>query len=220
MTRTINAEGLEMIKRLEGLRLTAYKPIPSDPWTIGYGHTSAAGVPEVREGMKIAEAHAEEILLLDLSVFERAVEQAVTVPLTDNQFAALVSLCYNIGTKAFRGSTLLKKLNKGDYAGAQDQFRVWRKSGGKVIQGLINRRAQEAALFGRGQFAASSTVEAKPAAPPVISKETVTWFASAVASLGAVGSSFVSGTGPIQWAVAALIVIGGLLLLRDRVFAG
>ena len=75
---------------------------------------------------------------------------AVLVPLNDNQLAACTSLAYNIGLAAFRGSTLLRKLNDGDYQGAADQFPVWNKAGGRVVQGLVNRRAAERDLFLKG----------------------------------------------------------------------
>ena len=83
----------------------------------------------------------------DLKKFESAVNSAVTVPINQNQFDALVSLTYNIGTGAFKESTLLKKLNAGDCRGASAQFVVWNKGGGKVMQGLVNRRAVERELF-------------------------------------------------------------------------
>jgi lysozyme len=83
----------------------------------------------------------------DLKKFEAAVNNAVTVPLNQNQFDALVSLAYNIGTNAFSKSTLVKKLNANDIRGAADQFDVWVNAGGKRMQGLVNRRAKEKALF-------------------------------------------------------------------------
>jgi lysozyme len=83
----------------------------------------------------------------DLKKFEAAVNNAVTVPLSQNQFDALVSLAYNIGTNAFSGSTLVKKLNSNDFRGAADQFDVWVNAGGKRMQGLVNRRGKEKALF-------------------------------------------------------------------------
>jgi hypothetical protein len=118
----------------------------------------------VYEGLEITQERAEELLRLDLRRFEDAVRMQVAVELTQNQFDALVSLVYNIGEGAFSKSTLLRKLNAGDYAGAQAQFAVWRKAGGKVMPGLVNRRAQEAALFGRGEYVSSNTVE--PDVPP------------------------------------------------------
>ena len=83
----------------------------------------------------------------DLKKFEHAVDQAVKVSIDQNQFDALVSLTYNIGAGAFRNSTLLKKLNVGDYHGASAQFDVWNKASGRVLQGLVNRRSVERTLF-------------------------------------------------------------------------
>ncbi|WP_413154856.1 lysozyme, partial [Bartonella sp. cb54] len=143
--RKISKEGLMLIKQWEGLRLHAYQD-PIGIWTIGYGHTSAAGKPIVHKNMNITEKTAEDILCRDLKQFERSVEQAVTVSLTDEQFAALVSFCYNVGTTAFCNSTLLKKLNKGDYEAVPAELQRWTKAGGKRLQGLVNRRAAEAGL--------------------------------------------------------------------------
>ena len=234
MARKVNQETINLIKQWEGLKLTAYKPHKDDVWTIGYGHTSAAGEPFVREGMTITAAEALKILKNDLVQYESAVEKCVTAPLTDSQFGALVSLCYNIGPENLRKSSLVKKLNKGDYEGAQDQFRVWRKSSGKVMQGLVNRRAQEAALFGRGGFVTSNYVEAKPAAEPVLTKENVAWGATIVGSVGTAASgeggffqmlgNIFSGDGSIQDALAFVIVagfiIGATAFIWKRVKAG
>ena len=216
MTRRINAEAEALIKQWEGLRLEAYRPLEHDVLTIGYGHTSAAGEPIVTEGMRITIPQANAILASDLSKFEKCVSDAVKVELNDNQFGALVSLCYNIGETAFRKSTLLKKLNKGDYTGAQEQFHVWRKSGPKIVQGLVNRRAAEAALFGRGEFVSSNYVDAKPVKEPLVTKENILWLSGALGSLG----GFVQGTGPIQWAFAALLLIAGIGIVRKYIFAG
>ncbi len=106
--RTISQEGLALIKQWEGLRLNAYKDAIGI-WTIGYGHTNSAGKPFIHKDMTVTEKQAEELLRQDLRQFENAVEQAVQVSLTNEQFAALVSFCYNIGTTAFCNSTLLKK---------------------------------------------------------------------------------------------------------------
>ncbi len=217
MPRKVTREGLELIKKWEEKRLTAYKPLDHDNWTIGYGHTSAAGEPIVYQHMKISEAEAEEILKRDLVKFERVVNNLVEIGLTENQFNALVSLVFNIGETALRKSTLLKKLNAADLTGAQDQFRVWRKSGGKVVQGLVNRRAQEAALFGKGDFVASSYVDVKPAGKPVMTKENVTWGAGILATL----ASIFEGGGPIQNALAVVILlsfgIGAFFFIKKRI---
>lgn len=137
---------VDAIKEHEGLRLVAYLDSVG-VWTIGYGDTG----PDVVKGLTITKGQAEERLRKRLVEFEGYVNRAVKVKLTQNQFDALVSLVYNIGPTNFNSSTLLRKLNAGDYAGAADQFLVWNKGrvGGKlqVIDGLTNRRKKERQLF-------------------------------------------------------------------------
>ena len=141
--RTVN---IDAIKGHEGLRLVAYLDSVG-VWTIGYGDTG----PGVVKGLVITKAQAEERLRKRLVEFEGHVNRAVKVRLTQNQFDALVSLVYNIGPTNFNNSTLLRKLNAGDYVGAADQFLVWNKGrvDGKlvVIDGLTNRRKAERQLF-------------------------------------------------------------------------
>ena len=145
----VSAAGRKAIAAHEGVRLKAY-PDPAtggEPWTIGCGHTSAAGAPKVTKGMTITAEECDEILSRDLAVFERAVESAVKVQLNQNQFDALVSFTFNVGAGNLQESTLLRKLNAKDYRGAADQFGVWNKAAGKVMKGLTSRRADERALF-------------------------------------------------------------------------
>lgn len=145
--------GVSLIKKHEGLRLQAYAD-PAHGWavpTIGYGHTSAAGAPMVTRGMSITAAEADAILRRDLGQFEQAIMDLVKVPLTQNQFDALVSFTFNLGAGNLRSSTLLKKLNAGDYVGAAFEFPKWNKAGGKVLPGLVKRRADESDLFISGQ---------------------------------------------------------------------
>ncbi|EYS91996.1 hypothetical protein X471_00277 [Bartonella bacilliformis str. Heidi Mejia] len=106
--------------------------------------------------MKITESEAEIILRQDLKQFEKTVEQAVIISLSDEQFAALVSFCYNIGIEAFCNSTLLKKLNKGDYEAVSSELQKWIRAGGKRLQGLANRRAAEAGLWVKGAYVCSN----------------------------------------------------------------
>ena len=146
LSRTTSPTGRAAIAAREGNILTAYKD-SAGVLTIGVGHTSAAGPPLVAAGMTITAAEADEILSRDLGNVEIALGSAVTVPLSQDEFDALVSLTFNIGTIAFKNSTLLKKLNAGDRVGAADQFLVWNKAGGKVLQGLVNRRQAERAQF-------------------------------------------------------------------------
>ena len=156
-------DGIALIKKWEGCRLTAY-PDPGtggDPWTIGYGHTSAAGEPKVVRGLKITQQEADDILVRDLAKYEAAVDRALTRSPTQPQFDACVSLCYNIGQGAFAGSTVVRKFNAGDIGGAADAFLLWNKAGGKVMQGLVNRREAERLHF----LKASASAPAQPVAP-------------------------------------------------------
>jgi lysozyme len=141
-TTQINARGLELVKKFEGLVLTAYRD-PVGIWTIGYGHTG----PEVGPGDVITKAQAEALLKRDLARFESAVRNLVKVPLSSNQFSALVSFTYNVGSGALAQSTLLALLNQRNYQGAADQFPRWVNGGGQVLPGLVRRRNEERALF-------------------------------------------------------------------------
>ena len=136
-----SAEGLALIKKFEGLELTAYK-CAAGVWTIGYGHTK-----DVQEGDEWSEAHADHMLEVELEEFEEYINDNVTVALSQNQFDALVSWVYNLGPANLKASTMLKVLNSGDYEGVPAQIQRWNKAGGKVLEGLIRRRKAEALLF-------------------------------------------------------------------------
>lgn len=142
----INATGLRVIKHFEGLRTTAYRD-PVGIWTIGYGHTSMAGPPPVVPGMVITPAEAEAILQQDLDIFENGVTNALTTATNSDQFSAMVSFAYNVGLTAFRNSTLLRKHNARDFAGAADEFLRWVYAEGQVLPGLVRRRQAERALY-------------------------------------------------------------------------
>ena len=142
----ISERGLELIKHFEGFRANAYK-CPASVWTIGYGHTSEAGPPVVREGMRITEPEATAMLRRDVERYERAVTAAVTRKPTQAQFDALVSFCYNVGPGALRKSSVLRHFNAGNIPAAADAFRSWNKGGGKVLKGLVRRREAERELF-------------------------------------------------------------------------
>jgi GH24 family phage-related lysozyme (muramidase) len=136
--------GVNLIKSFEGCVLHAYKALPTEKYfTIGYGHYGS----DVREGSSITATQAEDLLKQDLKKYEFAVNSNVKVSLNQYQYDSLVSLCYNIGTEGFRTSDLCAKLNNHDYAGAAAEFDKWVHSGGKVIQGLVNRRKAEKTLF-------------------------------------------------------------------------
>jgi lysozyme len=141
-----SAAGRSAITRREGNKLVAYRD-SVNVLTIGIGHTSAAGPPKVTAGMKITAAESDEILSRDLAKFEAAVNKAVKIDLSQNEFDALVSLAFNIGGGAFAKSTLVRKLNAGDRAGAAAAFLSWNKAGGKTLPGLTTRRKAEWAQF-------------------------------------------------------------------------
>lgn len=138
--------GIALIQQFEGRRLEAYK-CPAGVWTIGYGHTSAAGKPEVKPGMVITKQEANDILVRDLVRYEDAVDRLVKVPLTQNQFDALVSFTFNVGEGALAKSTLLKRLNAGDYNAVPAELMKWTKGGGKELPGLVRRRRAECAMW-------------------------------------------------------------------------
>ena len=134
-------DGIELIRHFEGCRFDAYL-CPAGVWTIGYGHTAG-----VKEGDSIDQEAAEAFLIEDLETFEQAVTRLVEVPLTQQQFDALVSWTFNLGAGNLAESTLLKKLNNYQYAEVPEQMMRWVRAGGKVLEGLVRRRAAEAALF-------------------------------------------------------------------------
>jgi GH24 family phage-related lysozyme (muramidase)/uncharacterized protein YcbK (DUF882 family) len=142
----ITDEGVELIKHFEGLRTTAYRD-PVGIWTIGYGHTSMAGPPTVYQGMTITAAEAEAILRQDLDKFELGVVNALTIGTNPDQFSAMVSFSFNVGLTAFRNSTLLRKHNDGDFAGAANEFPRWVYADGQVLPGLVRRRNAEQAMY-------------------------------------------------------------------------
>lgn len=138
---------IELIKSFEGLELTAYK-CPAGVLTIGYGHTG----PDVTPGLKISDERALELLRRDVDVAYRGVVEAIDSEffreMTVNQICALVSFAFNVGVFAFQKSTMLRKINKGDYAGAAEEFARWKfVEGGKESAGLVRRRAAEKELF-------------------------------------------------------------------------
>jgi lysozyme len=137
-------KGIDLIKSFEGLRLQSYQDSVG-VWTIGYGTTRGIG-----PGMSITTEQAERMLMNDILRFEPEVDRLVKVPLNQNQWDALLSFVYNLGSMNLGSSTLLKLLNARDYVGAAEQIPRWNKAGGKVLNGLIKRRAAERRLFAGG----------------------------------------------------------------------
>ena len=143
---SVSNKGVDLICEFEGKRLVAYDD-GVGVWTIGFGTIKYPNGVRVKKGDTCTLEQAKEYMRHDLIEFEHTVNSSVKVPLNQNQFDALVSLAYNIGSNAFKSSTLVKKLNTGDYQGAADQFNVWVNAGGKRMQGLVNRRDREKLLF-------------------------------------------------------------------------
>ena len=141
-----SAEGIALIKKFEGLELDSYQ-CSANVWTLGYGHTQG-----VAEGDSCSEEEAEIILVNDPKEFETYVNALVDVELDQNQFDALVAWTFNLGPTNLRTSTLLKKLNAGDYNDVPSEIKRWNRAGGQVLDGLIRRREAEALLFAGEQW--------------------------------------------------------------------
>lgn len=142
----VSPSGVDLICSFEGLELKAYDD-GVGVWTIGFGTTKYPNGIRVKKGDTCTLDQAKAYMQNDLKSFEQTVNNTVKVPLNQNQFDALVSLAYNIGSTAFKNSTLVKRLNEGNYKAAANQFNVWVNAGGKRMQGLVNRRAAESTLF-------------------------------------------------------------------------
>ena len=138
----LGEQGKQLIQSFEKCEFTAYKPTPSDVWTLGFGHTRAVG-----EGDTCTQEQADAWFLEDVAWAEDCVNRAITQLLNQQEFDALVSLCFNIGCRAFSGSTLVKDLNALDFDSASDQFLAWDKQHGQVLAGLEKRRRAEQELF-------------------------------------------------------------------------
>ena len=147
LDRAMSQKGIEHLKDSEGLRLKAYQDT-GKVWTIGYGHTSAAGGMQVYAGLTITHAQAEQLLKDDLArMTYPVIKRLVKVDLTQGQFDALCSFIYNLGEGQVSQSTLLKLLNAKDYKGASGQFGRWIYDNGKKFDGLVTRRENEQELF-------------------------------------------------------------------------
>lgn len=226
MSRVTSAEAQRLIKQWEGLRLTAYQ-CAAGAWTIGWGHTG----PTAQPGARITEDAAETLFQADLRRFEAGISELVKVPLSDEQHGALVSFAFNVGLARLRSSTLLQRLNAGRYDEVPAQLARWVYGGGKVLPGLVNRRAAEAGLWARGAYVASAHVEADLAAPRPVQSRTIRWSVGgalalliplAIESLPLTAEAFkegytAAGGGETAWTagiVAALLCFARVVLAR------
>lgn len=138
----INQEGLKLIKKFEGFSPVIYI-CPAGYQTIGYGHRVFGDFMF----HPITEETGEGLLRDDLITAERAVTRLITSALTDNQFSALASFVFNLGSGRLQSSTLRMKLNRGDHEGAAKELLRWTRGGGKILRGLVLRRQAEMELF-------------------------------------------------------------------------
>ena len=162
----LNDATMTLIESFEGFEPKWYSD-PVGVKTIGYGHTDAAGEPKYAKSksLTLTRVEARELLRRDLKQYADAVTAAVKVPLNGNQYGALVSWTYNVGASAMRGSTLIKKLNAGNYADVPAELAKWNKAKGKVLKGLTRRRDAEAALFAQKPASAPKPVPTPQPAP-------------------------------------------------------
>jgi len=166
----VNKATLKLIKSFEGWRSRAY-PDPASggvPWTIGFGHTTAAGPPTVGPGLQITKSQGEEILQRDLGKYAKAVRAKVKVDLNENQFGALVSFCYNVGPGNFNKSSVLNRVNAGLFDMVPARLLPWNKAAGRIMAGLTRRRKAEGELFMAPVFVAGDSHTHQPDDPGVI----------------------------------------------------
>lgn len=202
----ISDRGIELIKRFEGYSSLPYQDAVG-VWTIGYGTTR-----DVDEGTpRIDKVKAEKLLLEDLRRFQDAIEQFTKVPLTQNQFDALCSFVYNVGIGAYKRSTLLKKLNKGDYDAVPVELMKWNKAGGRVLRGLTRRRTAEANLWQENlEMEPVGAIKPQRDVPTIVNAENISAAGSVV---GGVAAMNLEPNNPLAWALAAVVLVGSAVFL-------
>ena len=143
----INEKGLEIVKYYEGCSLAVYR-CPSGIPTIGFGSCYDPGGNRITmDYQNITTDEAEKFLVYGLRTSENAVARLVTAPLNANQFSSLVSFVYNVGSGNFQRSAMRMQINRGSFVDASNEFWKWRRGGGKILRGLVNRRREECLLF-------------------------------------------------------------------------
>jgi len=208
-------KGIKLLKSFEGWRSKAYRDSVG-VWTIGYGHTSMAGPPKVTPNMTITKAQGEAILKKDLKKYEKAVNDYVRVQLTQEQFDALVSFCYNVGPGNFKKSSVLRYVNARKFDDVPSRLMLWNKAGGKVLRGLTRRRAAEGELWSSGTRETKHASAAFPDTPrgksPMESTTNIAATMSAVAGGTAAMNEVVQNTHSMMqaapWVLLVLVIIG------------
>jgi lysozyme len=212
----MNEAGFALIRGYEGLRTGAYRDA-TGIWTIGYGHTSAAGPPIVSAGMEITADAAEKILVQDVRIFAIGVAAAVTVTLNDDQFSALVCFAYNVGLGNFRRSSVLKAVNARDFEAVPRRLQLWVKAGGRTLPGLVKRRAAEAALFLKNELREAPQPIDMPKGKPATQSTTI-WAAGLLAILAATNhAAQVVGYAVMGAALTAGIIAAAIWIIRERI---
>jgi lysozyme len=215
----LSSIGADFIKSWEGLRMEAYRD-GGGVWTIGYGHTAAAGGLAPSDGMTITHREADALFESDIGQYEDAVNWAIKVSMEQREFDAFVSLCFNIGAGAFAASTAAKRFNKGDKKGAAEAILWWNKDNGNVVAGLVNRRMAEVQMFLASPPVPMPRVasggEAKPASQSTTLKASGAGaFGTVVSGAAAIGS--LDGTAQIIAIVGALVILAAFAwVARER----
>jgi lysozyme len=217
----INQAGIELIKAWEGCKLKAYKDV-AGVWTVGYGLTSGAGFIEVGPDTVLTQDEADWYLEQVVDKFASQIRPMIAGQINENQFAAFVSLSVNIGVGAFKRSSALKHFNAGRIELVPDAMRMWKKAGGKTVQGLINRREAEVALFLKPAAKPAPVVAPKQRSTPAQSRTVQASVAQAASAVGgAVGAvNVLDGTAQIV-ALAGFFIVAALALfiMRERLKA-
>lgn len=141
-----NQTAMDLIMHFEGFSPTAYQ-CPAGIWTIGWGNTTYEDGSPVKKGDKITEIRAKQLLEITVNKTEKQVRSVLTVPVSPTRLGSLISFAYNVGFGNFKKSTMLELINEGHFSEALDEFPKWKKAGGKVLNGLVVRRAVERDTF-------------------------------------------------------------------------
>lgn len=204
-------DGRAKLKRREGVRLSAYLDSVG-VWTIGVGHTSAAGEPKVTPGLTITAQECDRIFARDLVKYESAVNAAVKVPIVQYEFDALTSLCYNIGPGGFARSSVVRKLNAGDRIGAAHAFMMWNKP-----PEIIGRRASEMRQFSEAAAQPAVLHKAASETRAQANKQGRAAGASVIVAAPTGGLASTHSTLAIGSVVLVLAIVAGFLLWRRYV---
>jgi lysozyme len=216
----INQAGIELIKRWEGCELKAYKDV-AGVWTVGYGLTSGAGFIEVGPDTVLTQEEADWYLEQVVDKFAADIKPFITAEINENQFAAFVSLAYNVGVGGFKKSSALRHFNAGNLDKVPAAMRMWNKAGGKTVKGLINRREAEIQLFLTPVTAVTQN-NSKNRSTPAQSKTVQASVVQGASAFGGVVGAFNALEGNAQLlAIGGCLVIAGLSLfiLRERLKA-